>query len=81
MIVFAIFTSAFAAPNYGSPDIRITSSYAAPAVVRTAAYAEPALKVDSYSSYAAAPAVRTFEHIPIVRQLLDDDNYGTYNLE
>ena len=88
LIVLALFASAFAAPNYGSPDIRITSSYDAPALVRTAAfepalvrssYAEPALRVES--AYGGYGAVRSFEHIPIVRQHLNDDNYGTYNLD
>jgi len=87
LIVFALFAGAFAAPNYGygSPDIRITSTYN-PAIVRAAPYAaelhhfeEPIVKVDSYGY--GAPALRAVEHIPIIRHLQNDDNYGTYNLD
>ena len=86
LVVLALFAGAFAAPNgYGAPDIRINY---APTAVRALAYdapalhhfEEPAVRVESYGGY-AAPALRTIEHIPIIRHHLNDDNYGSYNLD
>ncbi len=73
--------------GYAAPEIRITTvdapaaPYEAPAVVRTAdyGYSAPAVVRTADYGYSAPAVVRS--HIPIVRHLLSNDNYGNYNLE